>query len=131
MRAQTFLCPVHQNGPPLLPQTSPLKHTYLHVPFEMSEHPVHPELHFGLATRCKWWHVRARSHHGATALAVQPPAHTPNTGKLPQLEAHLPTTISPPNLHGLPREWALSTSTHHDVSKTVRLMSGIQSIVTL
>jgi len=62
---------------------------------------------------------------------VQPPARTPNTGKLPPLEATLPTTICPPNLHGLPRRWTSSTSTHHDVSKIVRVMSRIDSIVTL
>jgi len=68
--------PSAQFGPPLLPQTSPLKHTYLHAPFDLSEHSVQPELQFELGTRCKLWHVRARRHHGATALPCSP-LHTP------------------------------------------------------
>jgi len=65
-----------QNGPPLLPQTFPLKHTYLHAPFEMSVHPVHPELQFELSSQYKHLYVRAWSQYGATALLCSP-LHTP------------------------------------------------------
>jgi len=86
--------PSPQFGPPLLPHTSPLKHTHLHAPFDLSEHPVHPELNSELDIRCMRWHVLARSHHGDTALLCSP-LHTPLTlASCP----HLRPTYPPPYL---------------------------------
>jgi len=76
MAAPTCLFPVHQNGPPLLPNTFPLQHMYLHAPFELGKDTVHPELHHELGTPCKRWHVRAQSTKAATALLCSP-LHTP------------------------------------------------------